>query len=170
VFVVAFAAYFYHGVALGPRYYFEALPWLLLLAGRGAQVLAGFAASRGAVVIVLGALSLNTALFYLPAELARRADYSAVPELRHVTLSFVRVGLFGPRLENVPTPALVLTDDWWLFNAALQPLNCPRVPDCPALFALATSAEDAARLRATYPGRAALKAVDHDGRIDLEPD
>jgi hypothetical protein len=44
------------------------------------------------------------------------------------------------------------------------------VPDCPALFALATSAEDAARLRSTYPGRIALKAVDHDGRIDLEPD
>ncbi|MDQ3811695.1 MAG: hypothetical protein M3336_15550, partial [Chloroflexota bacterium] len=45
-FFVAYAAYFYHGIALGPRYYFEALPWLLLLAGRGARTLAHAAGSR----------------------------------------------------------------------------------------------------------------------------
>jgi hypothetical protein len=169
-FVFAYAAYFYHGVALGPRYYFEALPWLLLLAGRGAQRLAHVARSRAAVGVLLGALSLNTLLFYLPAELTRRADYSALPDARHINLAFVRVGLFGPRLDNVPTPSLIVTGDWWLFNAALVSLNCPRVPDCPALFALATTPEDVAALRSTYPGRIALRAVDHDGRIDLEPD
>src|SRR6185295_2835047 len=81
-FVVAYAAYFYHGIALGPRYYFEAMPWLLLLAGRGAQVLAQLAQRRGAAFAVLGALSLNTLLFYLPSEIQRRADFSAMPGQR----------------------------------------------------------------------------------------
>jgi hypothetical protein len=169
-FVVAYTAYFYHGIALGPRYYFEAVPWLLLLAGRGAQRMAQVAGSRVAVGVVLGVLSLHTLLFYLPAELARRVDFSAFPDARPISLAFVRVGLLGPRLENVPAPSLILTGDWWLFNTALAPLNCPSVPDCPALFALATTPQDATRLRATYPGRIALRAVDHDGRIDLEPD
>jgi hypothetical protein len=46
-FVVAYVAYFYHGIALGPRYYFEALPWLLILAGRGAQRMAHAARRPG---------------------------------------------------------------------------------------------------------------------------
>jgi len=170
LFVGAYTAYFYHGIALGPRYYFEAVPWLLLLAGRGAQRLIQVCGSRAAVGLVLGLLSLNTLLFYLPAEVARRTDYSGYPGARPLTLAFVRVGVFGPRLENVPTPSLILSGDWWLFNTALAPLNCPTVPDCPALFALATTPEDAARLRATYPGRIALHTVDHDGRVDIEPD
>ena len=93
----------------------------------------------------------------------------ALPDGSKYTLSFVRVGLTGPRLDNVPSPSLVLTADWWIFNTGLVALNCPTVPDCPVLFALATNAEDAARLRAAYPGRTALQAVNHDGRIDLEP-
>src|SRR5207237_2362134 len=34
-FVVAYVGYFYHGISLGPRYYFEAVPALTLLATRG---------------------------------------------------------------------------------------------------------------------------------------
>lgn len=170
MFVGAYAAYFYHGIALGPRYYFEGLPWLLLLAGRAVQRLAEITRNQVAVIGVVGVLSLNTLLFYLPAEFARRTDYSGYPDARPLTLAFVRVGLFGPRLDNVPVPSLILSSDWWMFNTALAPLNCPTVPNCPALFALATTREDAARLRQMYPGRLALRAVDHDGRVDLEPD
>ncbi len=36
-FVIAYVGYFYHGIALGPRYYFEAVPALALLAARGLQ-------------------------------------------------------------------------------------------------------------------------------------
>jgi hypothetical protein len=169
-FVVAYVAYFYHGIALGPRYYFEALPWLLLLGGRGVVVLAEVAHSRFAAGIVIGALSLNTALFYVPAEVERRTDFSAIPENVRNSLAFVRSGVFGPRLDNVPTSSLIVTSDWWLFNTSLAALNCPQVPDCPALFALATTPEDVARLRAAYPGRIALRAERHDDRVDLEPD
>ena len=185
-FVVAYVAYFYHGIALGPRYYFEALPWMLILAGRGAQRMAHVAARtrlrtgalhpyasgaipNAAVGLVLGALCLNTVLFYVPAELSRHRDFSGFPDARPLTLSFVRAGIFGPRLDNVPTPALVLSDDWWTFNTQLAPLNCPRLPDCPVLFALATTLVDEDKLAATYPGRTILHAVENGSRIDLEP-
>ncbi len=168
-FVVAYAAYFYHGIALGPRYYFEAMPWLLLLAGRGAQVLATLARSRLAVGLVLSVLSLNTVFFYLPAEVQRRTDFVAMAANRRVSLDFVQTSLSGPRLVGVPDPALVMTDDWWLYNAALAALNCPRLPDCPVLFALAPTPEDQNRLHAQYPDRALLRTVDNSGHIRLIP-
>jgi hypothetical protein len=168
-FVIAYAAYFYHGIALGPRYYFEAMPWLLLLAGRGAQVLASLANSRVAVATALGLLSLNTLFFYLPAEIQRRTDFSGMPGGRQIRLAFVQTGAFGPHLEGVPGPSLVLTDDWWLYNAALVALNCPRLPDCPVLFALPTNAEDVDRLRAQYPGRTLLRAEQNGGTVVLRP-
>jgi 4-amino-4-deoxy-L-arabinose transferase-like glycosyltransferase len=168
-FVVAYAGYFYHGIALGPRYYFEAMPWLLLLAGRGAQVLAQLAKSRAAVGVLLGLLSLNTVFFYLPAELQRRTDFSAMIGPRRQVLDFVQTSLFGPRLVGLPDSALVLTSDWWLYNGALAAFNCPKLPDCPVLFALATTPEDQARLRADYPGRTVLLAAEVAGHVRLVP-
>jgi hypothetical protein len=169
-FVVAYTAYFYHGAALGPRYYFEALPWLLLLAGRGAQTLVDVASgSRLATAIPLGLLCAYGLFFYLPSELARRADYSGLPGGRQVDVSsLVAPSLTGPRLRNMPEPALVLTDDWWLFNAVLAPLNCPAVPDCPVLFALASDDQDQRLLTAAYPGRVTLHVADHGGSLVVE--
>ncbi len=169
-FVVAYAAYFYHGIALGPRYYFEAMPWLLLLGGRGVQVLARLARSRAAAGVPLAVLSLNTLLFYLPSEVQRRTDFSAIPGQRKVSLDFVQTGVFGPRLVRVPNPALVVTDDWWLYNAALAALNCPQVPDCGVLFMLASTPDDVTRLRAQFPERPILHTADRSGRIVLLPD
>jgi hypothetical protein len=168
-FVVAYAAYFYHGIALGPRYYFEAMPWLLLLGGRGVQVLAELARSRAAAAVVLGLLSLNTVLFYLPSEIQRRTDFSALPGQRKVTLGFVHNSVFGPQLVGLPDTALVVTDDWWLFNTELASLNCPRLPDCAVVFALATTSNDVSVLHAHYPDRAVLRAVDRTGQIDVIP-
>jgi hypothetical protein len=168
-FVVAYAAYFYHGIALGPRYYFEAMPWLLLLAGRGAKVLARLAGSRAAAGVVLGVLSLNTLLFYLPSEVQRRTNFSAMPGERKVTLGFVHNSVFGPQLVGLPNPALVVTDDWWLYNAALATLNCPRVPDCGVLFALASTPDDLNVLRAQFPDRSVLRTFDRGGRIEVVP-
>jgi hypothetical protein len=168
-FVVAYAGYFYHGIALGPRYYFEALPWLLILAGRGAQVLASLTRSRLAVGLVLGLLSLNTIFLYLPAEVQRRVDFSGMLGTRRVSLDFVQTSIFGPRLVGVPDPALVITNDWWLYNAALAALNCPKLPDCPVLFALAFTPEDQDRLRTDYPNRTVLLAVDTAAHVRLVP-
>jgi hypothetical protein len=167
VFVLAYIAYFYHGIALGPRYYFEAVPWLLLLAGRGAQTLAEVARSRLAVAVVLLVLSLNTVGFYLPSSFARRADLSGQPGGRRVSLGFVEPSLFGPRLTGLPRPALVVTGDWWLYNTALAALNCPRLPDCDVLFALATTPADVRALTEQYPGRTLLHTRETNGVISL---
>jgi hypothetical protein len=168
-FVVAYAAYFYHGIALGPRYYFEALPWLLLLAGRGLQTLARLARSRLVAALVVSVLSLNTVLFYTPAELARRTDLGGLPNGARLTLSFVESTVFGPQLTGVAEPSLVLTNDWWLYNAALSTLNCARLSDCGVLFALAPTPEDATRLHALFPERALLRAVYDGATVRLEP-
>jgi hypothetical protein len=168
-FAIAYTAYFYHGIALGPRYYFEAMPWLLLLGGRGVQELARLARSRAAAGALLVILSLNTLLFYLPSAVQRRTNFSAMPGERTVTLGFVQNGVFGPRLVGLPTPALVVTDDWWLYNAALATLNCARVPDCRVLFALASTPDDLRVLRAAFPDRPVLRTLDRGGRIEVLP-
>ena len=167
-FVVAYVGYFYHGVALGPRYYFESMPWLLLLAGRGGQVLAQLANSRLAAGVVLGLLTLNTLGFYVPAEVARRLDFSGLPDARPLQLAFVRGGLSGPELAGVPRPALVLTDDWWIYNAELASLNCASLPSCPVLFGLAVTDDAAAELRAAYPERTVVRAIEAGGQVVLQ--
>ena len=168
-FVVAYVGYFYHGNALGPRYYFESMPWLILLGARGVGVLADLARTWLVPIVLVGLLTLNTFFFYLPAELDRHANFSGLPGAPPLALDFVESTLFGPRLTGVPDPALVLTNDWWIYNAALSALNCPRVPDCSVLFALATSPDDAAHLRALYPDRAVLQAIYADGHVRLQP-
>jgi len=166
---VAYVCYFYHGIALGPRYYFEAMPWLLLLGARGVQVLAQLAASRAIAVALVAALTLNTVFFYTPAELDRRTDLSAILGEPTLDLSFVRPSLLGPQLSGVPSNSLVVTDEWWLFNAGLSALNCPQLPNCDVLFALAMNAEEVDRLQAQYPRRTVMRAVDQGGRISIVP-
>ena len=168
-FVVAYVAYFYHGVALGPRYYFEAMPWLLLLGARGLQTLSHVTRSRLAPVLIVGVLTLNTLFFYTPAEMDRRTDMTGLPGGVKLDLGFVEQTPFGPRLHGVPDNSLVVTDDWWIYNTALAPLNCPRLPDCDVLFALATSPQDADRLRAQFPDRSLMRAVDDRGVLEVQP-
>ena len=170
VFVVAYVGYFYHGIALGPRYYFEAMPWLLLLAARGITALAEFARSRLAAGVVVGALFGYTLLFYLPLEVQRRTDLSGMPSALRLNPVFVQATLFGPQ-PNVPQkPALVTTGDWWVYNTALAALNCPTLPDCDVLYALATNPADETRLRLQFPGRAVFHAqYSPQGALSLVP-
>jgi hypothetical protein len=168
-FVVAYVGYFYHGIALGPRYYFEAMPWLLLLGGRGAVILAEVAHSRLVAVALIGALTLNTFLFYLPAEMDRRQNMSGLPGAAPLVVDFVEPSLFGPRLTGVPPGSLVLTSDWWIYNTTLASLNCSRLPNCPVLFALAPAPEAADRLRAAFPDRLPLRAEVQSGHVSLAP-
>jgi hypothetical protein len=179
LFVVGHMLYFANGVALGPRYYYEALPWLLLLAARGLD--AAVATVRRVttlsaplawvgMLVVLGVLTLNTVGFYLPRQVARRTDFTDIPYTERARLPFVTTGLFGPRVNVSPTPALVVTGDWWLFNVVLSPLNCADLERCPVVFALASSTDDVAHLQATLPGRTLLRAFDRDGTVELQPE
>ena len=168
-FVVAYVGYFYHGIALGPRYYFEAVPWLLLLSARGVAVLAELGGGYVAPGVLVAALSLNTLLFYVPAEMARRMDMSGLPGAIKLKVGFVEQTPFGPQLNGVPANSLVLSDDWWIYNTTLAPLNCPRLPECSVLFALATTADDAQRLHGAYPGRTLLRVTDDRGVLAVVP-
>jgi hypothetical protein len=169
-FVVAYIGYFYHGIALGPRYYFEAMPWLLLLGARGVQGLAAVAGSWVVAGVLVTVLTLNTVLFYTPAELDRRTDLSGAAGGLPLSLGFVRTSLVGPQISGVPAGALVVTDDWWLFNTALAALNCPEVPRCDVLFALALNPAEVDQLRAQFPERTLMRSVEtNSGRVDIQP-
>ncbi|MBV9168638.1 MAG: hypothetical protein JOZ81_00960 [Chloroflexi bacterium] len=168
-FVLAYVGYFYHGIALGPRYYFEAMPWLLLLCGRGAQVLAQLAGGWLGVGVVLALLWANTLGFYLPHEIERRLNFSGLPDARPMKLAFVQNSPVGPRLSGIDEPALVLTSDWWIYNTSLASLNCSAVPNCPVLFALAPQDSDVLELRVLYPGRNMFRALESGGTLTLQP-
>jgi hypothetical protein len=77
--------------------------------------------------------------------------------------------LLGPQLVGVPSHSLVVSDNWWVYSTALSTLNCPQLPDCDVLFALATSTADVERLRAKFPGRTLMRAVYTGGPVSVVP-
>jgi hypothetical protein len=83
---------------------------------------------------------------------------------------FVRTGVFGAQLGALPEPSVIVTDDWWLYSAALSALNCPRLPDCPVLFALANSStpDDMRSLHVQFPNRVIVRAVNRAGEVELQ--
>jgi hypothetical protein len=168
------------GIVLGPRYYYEAIPWLVLLATRGLQATASTLRAWGlpavpanaGIAAVVGVLSLNTLFFYDPHLVERRTDYFAMDNNRGVTLPFVENTLFGPRLTGFDGPTLVLVPDvveWKTLSA----LNCrlldkEHIQDCPVLFAGADLGK-APALAQAYPGRTLLVAKLANGTVSLEP-
>jgi hypothetical protein len=178
-FAVAYVGYFYHGIALGPRYYFEAVPALVLLAARGLQACVqtlGWlgidrrAAISGACALValLGTYTLG---YYLPHEIDRRMDYGALNNGRRLVLPFVETTLTGPHLARVQAPALVLVPNDDVFKS-LSALNCPlldreHIGDCPILL-LRTGVGSLPMLETEFPGRAAWIIEAHGDLTTLQ--
>ena len=137
------AGYFYHGIYLGPRYLYEALPFLLLLTARGATSLADVSGRAArwawaavkrpttkrtatvtgwlAVAGLLVALIACNALYYLPRQATLRANYSGLPIWEPVDVGAI-YAFQQPR-------ALVVTDDRSIYNYVLFPLNDPDLAD-----------------------------------------
>ncbi len=165
-FVVAYVGYFYSGIALGPRYYFEAVPALALLAARGVQSCVqrlrelGLTrraawAGAGAVLLVLCGWTLS---YYLPHAIERRMDFGAIGNGKRLVMPFVATTLSGPRLIGVDPPALVLVSNGDVFKS-LSALNCPLLEDayldqCPVLLVDSNVADAEKDLYARFPGRA----------------
>jgi hypothetical protein len=164
-FVLAYVGYFYQGIALGPRYYFEAVPALTLLAARGVQAsvqtlrtigLSGRAALAGAG-LVLALLSGWTVAYYLPHAVNRRMDYAALGNGRRLVLPFVESTLGGPRFtDDLQAPALVVVPNEDVFKT-ISALNCPLLEDayladCPVLL-LNASLDEVTPLFARFPNR-----------------
>jgi len=168
------------GIVLGPRFYYEALPWLLLLATRGLQSLAVTLRAlgvpplpaRGGVAIVVGLLSLNTVLFYDPHLVERRTDYFAIDDNRGVRIPFITNTLFGPMLTGFDRRTLVLVPDVAVYKT-LSALNCPlldaqHVQQCQVLF-VSAGLDRAADVVQAYPGRSLFTAQVSNGAVTLQP-
>lgn len=179
-YVVAYAAYFYHGIAFGPRYYFEALPSMLILIVRGLGALTDTLTSwllafgypqpwwraRQASGLLLAALLTCNLVYFLPRQATLYAGFTGLPGGGPVLDQQIGLEFSGrvSRLEN----ALVVIDEWWLYMAYFAAMNCPRL-DCPTIFAHAGDDETREVLRRMYPDRRWYTAVDRRGTLTIEP-
>jgi hypothetical protein len=164
-FIVFYVGYFYQGIALGPRYYFEALPALVLLSARGLQAVSetvqglgvGRTAVNSGIAVVVALLSAYSIIYYLPHAVDRRMDYGALNNGRRLVMPFVETTLGGPRLTRVEPPAMVLVQSDDVFKT-LSALNCPlldanHIGECPVLLIRAGLDEQQSLLN-QFPGRA----------------
>lgn len=178
-FAAAQIAYFYHGIYLGPRYLFDALPFLVLLTARGitnlprllidaarhvrptTSVVLHATIARVAVVACVGVLLLCNLLYYLPRQLALHANFSGLPATQAVDV--------GAIYSMRPAQAVVLTDSWSVYNNVLWPLNDPSLRG-QTLYAYAPSLDIVGVLRSEYPNRRFYNlVVAVDGSVHLEP-
>lgn len=158
--VGAQAGYYYHGIYLGPRHLFETLPFLLLLTARGVTGLAATLARigrflgvarltrslalGGAGVLLLALLACNL-FYYSPRQAQLYRNYTGLPASMHVDAPTIYA--FQPK------QAIVLTNNWYIYNYILWPLNDPDLRD-ETLYAYAPTPQVVQRLRAEYPNRA----------------
>lgn len=180
-YLVSYAAYYYHGIAFGPRYLFEALPAFVILTARGFAALTesasgwleraglrdGWWRARQATAVIALALFACNALYFLPRQATLYADYVGLPG-GGPTLDPAIIGrdLAGrtPRLDN----ALVVTDQWWWYTMYFAALNCPRL-DCPTVFALGENPESRTLLRRMFPERTWYDVVLRGGELTFLP-
>ena len=181
-FVAAYLGLYYHGIALGPRYYFDALPSMVLLSARGFATLAETGSSilqsatgrggwwpraRTAALVLAGVLLLCNLLYFVPRQVELYRGFTGLPGGKGPELAgFVQRDLAGRRVEA--RDALITTDDWWIYSVYLSAMNSPRLEDG-AVLALMPSGEAGDRLRAAYPGRNWYRVVlGRDGKLSLE--
>lgn len=180
--VLAYLGYFYHGIALGPRYYFDALPSLVLLSARGVSVLAAAASAfleavgrqkdmglraRTAALLLCAMLMVPNILYFTPRQTELYQGFSGLPSGRGPALGdFVRTEVSGrtPTLDR----ALVTTADWWVYAVYLSAMNTPGL-DGKAVFALMPEGEGREALRSAFAGRDWYRLVrDREDRLVAE--
>lgn len=181
LFIGGYVAFFAHGIgALGPRFYYEGLPWFILLAVRGLQVAVRMlaetrvpvAAARGAVVGLVGLLGVYAYTYYMPQLVQRRVDYAAVSGTQRYSYPFVTTSLSGPKLQGFSSPTVVLVPDEGIYKT-LSALNCAlldadHVGQCPVLFIHAGEG-DVQQVLQAFPGRTVLKAQPRGQVVALAP-
>jgi hypothetical protein len=151
--------YWADGVSYGPRYFYAALPALLLLVTRGietAAVLINGRAGQWAVGLIVVIFAVAGLLIYLPPVLADLPKYN-----------FVDVGKVDAVESAIEGQALVLVapanQDWWEYGNYFV-VNTPWL-DGRIIFARALDPETDARLRRHYPDREVYLL--RDGRLEL---
>ncbi|HEY1386949.1 MAG TPA: glycosyltransferase family 39 protein [Ktedonobacterales bacterium] len=159
VFTLAQAGYFYHGIYLGPRHLFETLPFLLLLTARGVTGLAAILArvgralgawrptrtlAMGVAGALLVALIACNLFYYSPRQAQIFQGYTGLP----VSMKVDAATLYGFH----PSQAIVLTNNWYIYNYILWPLNDPALRG-ETLYAYAPSPDVVQQIHAAYPNR-----------------
>lgn len=148
-----YVAYWASGIAYGPRYFYAALPSLVILSARGISALA-FVAGRRAVLILV-TLLLAASLVRMPARLAAYRDYNFVSAAPRKLVE-----------ARVTPPALVFVTasdaDWWEYGVFFSG-NTPWL-DGPVVYARDLGPEENARLAARFPGRSSW--LWRDSRLD----
>ncbi len=174
----AFVGYFYHGIYLGPRYLFETLPFLLILTARGiltlgasaldmAQAMGNWLTTRTNIatalprptrsictIILIVGLVLCNVLYFMPRQVVLHQDYTGLSTGYHIDVSAV----YHLPVHN----AIVVTDDYTIYQFVLFPLNDPLLRD-DVIFAWASNESDYTELRTNFPGRGLY-------RLDIAPD
>jgi hypothetical protein len=180
LFIVGYVGYYYHGIVLGPRYYFEALPSLVILEARGiivlAEAVAGWIAALGlarpevrarvATGAILVALLACNGLYYVPREGTLYAGFTGLPPGVPRLGNVVAEGLPGrvPTLDH----ALVVTDEWWYYMAYLASLNCPTL-DCKTVFAYGADTTTRRELQRAFSDRTWYDLKNEDGWLNAVP-
>jgi hypothetical protein len=158
-FLLAYAGYFFHGIAFGPRYIFASLPAYIILTARGlvevASLVAGLlsritgdARARGAALFSAGlallALMTCNFSFYLPRQFSLYYDY-------------LEPGYQGGLAYDRVHPswmhhAIVLTDNAGLYGDVFFPLNDPDLRS-DIIYARVVETRNVAGLMRAYPHR-----------------
>jgi len=180
-FILVYVGFYYHGIVFGPRYYYDALPAMVLLAASGFASTARWAgwllrrarrrSPHGEVVtatlaLVVALVACN-ALYFAPREMELYRGFTGLPGGKGPGLGdFVRVDMAGRRVE--PADVVITTDDWWIYSVYLAPLISSRAEDRPVL-AFAPTAEDEELLLSIYTGRDWYRVVlGDDGKLRLD--
>jgi hypothetical protein len=143
VVVTFYIAYWTTGIMYGPRYYFAALPALLLLTARGLQTLQGrFGTTATAMVFVT--LIIFSLIFYWPGALSSLRGYNFISGQEKSLVE-----------EQIEEPALVFipVNDWWDYGRFFSG-NTPWL-DSPIIYARDLGEEKNACLLQAFPQRAA---------------
>jgi hypothetical protein len=145
-----YVAFWAAGIAYGPRYFYAALPPLVLLTARGATALAS-AVGRGTTGVALWSAVILTLLIawnllHLPTRLESYRGYNFISAEPRTAVE-----------SAISPPALIFVAasevDWWEYGVFFTG-NTPRL-DGDFVYARDLGAAENARLRAHFPGRAA---------------
>ena len=141
-----YVAYWANGIAYGPRYFYAALPALVILTARGVAAVGARGGWRvaGGVLILLVGYNLVT----LPGRVEEYRGFNFVSGEGQRTVA-----------EAMQTPALVFVAagaaNWWEYGAFFSG-NTPWL-DGPIVYARDLGAAENARLRAAFPDRRAYR-------------
>ena len=139
-----YVAYWASGIAYGPRYFYAALPALVILTARGVTAFLSIDGRFRLLTIIIPLLLLGYNLYHLPGHIAAYQGYNFVSA----------AGLRSVEAVAQP-PALVFVSaseaDWWEYGAFFSG-NTPWL-DGPIIYARDLDPAENARLRAHFPDR-----------------